>query len=134
MNLFRALFPKASELTDAQNRIERLEADKEELRTRNAALWNSYHESEGKRLEAIRERDAANGKLREQTDADLLLVSARITQTILAGKKPEASDVSEQQRLLAQRQALTPIQYYSSSPYQGLMQQLGLGNVFGQYP
>ena len=137
MKLFRMLFPKSSELADAQKRIERLEADKAELQTRNTALWTSYHEAENRYLEATKERDAVKKIVREQTDADLLLVSARITQTVIAGKKPAPSDVSEQNRLLAQQQALSPIQYYASSPYQqqmGVLGQIGLGSILSRYP
>lgn len=132
MNLLKKFFPKAVELEKANKRIEELEASVGDLTIKNHHLWESYNGLQAQYHEAVKLLDEFKEKLREQNDADLLLVSARITQSIIAGKKPAVSDVSEQQRLIAQRQALGNAQYYSSSSYGNLLGQLGLSGVFGQ--
>jgi hypothetical protein len=74
------------------------------------------------------EKDALQSKIREQNEADLLLVSMRITQRILAGEKKEAltSDLYAQQQLMAMSG-----QY--QNPYGSFGQSSGLGlhSLFG---
>lgn len=132
MNLFRMLFPKASELAAANDRIEALEADKAELNKRLSNLWESYNAHDATVQKQRTELIEMKKKLREQTDADLLMVSARIAITILKGEKPASSDLALQQSLIAQQQAMRPVVEWSS-PYLsgGLLQGLGLGSLFG---
>lgn len=130
MKLLARLFPKAAEVAAANQHAENAEAELSGLKAQHKTLWDSYssHDTTIKNLR--NELDALKAKLREQTDADLLLVSARIAVTILRGQKPAASDMALQQNLLAQQAALAS-PYNQSPGYAGLLQGLGRGGIFG---
>jgi predicted nucleic acid-binding Zn-ribbon protein len=130
MNLFRKLFPKASELADANNRIDALEADKVELNRRLSNLWESYHAHDATVQKQRTELAEMKKKLREQTDADLLLVSARIAIATIKGEKPAEADVLLQGQLHAQQQSMRPYSEWSSTSYASLAQNLGMGGIF----
>lgn len=134
MGLFSRLFPKAVELEKASKRIEVLEADRAEQTRRYSRLWESYCTLDATVQQQRTEIALLKGKLREQTDADLLLVSARIMIATLKGEKPAASDIALQQSLHAQQQSMqqSPLGAYGGSIANSLAQQLGLGNVFGR--
>ena len=76
------------------------------------------------------DRAALRSKLREQNDADLLLVSVKIGMDIVKGEKPKDSDLLLQNSLLQQRQA-----GLSGSPYSafglGSSGQSLFGAIFG---
>lgn len=105
MKLFDRLFPKAAELDKANTRIASLEVDRAELTKRNANLWESYNSLDATVQKQSTEIAELKAKLHEQTDADLLLVSARIMIATLKGEKPAASDIAMQQSLIAQQQS-----------------------------
>lgn len=126
MSLYSRLFPKAAELEKANKRIEVLEADRAELTKRNSKLWESYNSHDAALQKARTELSEVKGKLREQTDADLLLVSARIIQATLRGEKPNSEDVVRQQQLSALQQSLRPYDYYSGQANMGMLGGLGL--------
>lgn len=106
MKLLDRFFPSRAE-------IEALKAERDELTKRNEFLQQAeatsrsreseYHQREAMLRTELRQ---TKEKLREQTDADLLLISQRITAKILEGDKPERDEIAEQQRLMAQRQSL----------------------------
>lgn len=130
MSIFSRLFPKALELEQAKHRIEVLETDKAELAERNKALWASYNNSDATVQKQRTELANLTKKLREQNDADLLLVSARIAIATLKGEKPVAADVALQQNLISQQAALSG--YYSGQMSGGgLLGQLGLASALG---
>lgn len=132
MTIIERLFPKAAELEAARKRIEVLEADKEELQRRHTNLWESYNSHDATVQKQRTEIAELKGKLREQNDADLLLVSARIAVAVLKGHKPEASDLAMQQQLLAHSSYYAQMQganYRSSTG--GLLSALGLGGILG---
>jgi chromosome segregation ATPase len=133
MNLYRRLFPKAAELKDANARIEALEAVNGELNQRLSKLWESYNAHDAT-IKALRENvTSLKGRLREQTDADLLLAASKIIGTILKGQKPEQEDVSRYNYLVAQQQAMGQSSSYANLyGGGGILEALGMGNMFGR--
>ena len=133
MNLLKILFPKAAELAEARSRIEQLEADKDDLKRKEAALWESYNRHDATVQSQRSEIANLKAKLREQNDADLLAVSARIAIKILKGEKPAASELALQQNLIQQQRAYGQAYEYAVGPYGsgGLLNQLGLRGIFG---
>lgn len=133
MNLYRRLFPKAAELQAAQSKVEKLEASFAELNRRHTTLWESYNKLDAEVQSKRNELAEMRGKLREQVDADLLLVSARIILATLKGEKPNPEDLIRQQQLGAMQNSLrAQMGYYESASPIGLLQGLGLGGVFGR--
>lgn len=129
MNLVNKLFPKAVELATAHKAIEALTVERENLKQRLEALSTDYRQSEAAKNGFRAELEAAKTKLREQNDADLMLVSARIVLDTLKGKKPEQNDLMLQSNLLRQQAALGSVNYGYGSGLQALG--LGLGGIFG---
>lgn len=134
MKLLSRLFPKAAELEAARKQIELLEASREELRLRNKALWESNSQLETQVKTQRKELSEVREKLRDQNDADLLLVSARIAVAVLKGQKPEASDLALQQSLYAQSNYAAQLGggYRTVTGTSGsLLSALGLGGILG---
>jgi hypothetical protein len=73
------------------------------VRTSNLRLSADLQQANTAMAGLRAERDSLQAKVREQNEADLLLVSMRITQRVLAGEKKEAltSDLYAQQQLMA---------------------------------
>lgn len=113
-------FPKAKELEAAQERIKELSVECANLKR----VANGVHQAEATANGLRAELEAAKVKLREQTSADLMLVSARIIMDTLKGQKPNPQDIALQRNLLAQQQMLGMAQ--SASPYG-----YGSGGLFG---
>src|SRR5260221_14586052 len=95
-------FPKAEELEAAKKRIEQLSVECANLRE----LGKKVHQAEAHSNALRTELEITKSKLREQTSADLMLVSARIIMDTLKGNKPNPQDIALQQNLYAQQQAL----------------------------
>lgn len=133
MSLFRKLFPKAQELTDAKSRIGTLEADRAELEKRHATLWESYNALDKEVQKERAKKAELEKKLRKQNDADLLLVSMQIQKRIVDGERRETSPVLAQ--LYAQQQSLSSNYNYGyQQQYGGHAQDyLGLGFLGGAF-
>jgi len=71
-------------------------------------------------------------KVRDQNEADLLLVSLQIVKRITDGEKRETSPGL--QTLLDQQAALRSSPYQSYSGYGNMLGSLGLGGLLGGYP
>lgn len=104
MSLFSRLFPKAAQLERASKRIETLEADRAELTQNNEKLLENNSALDTAVQKQRSEIAEIKTKLRDQTDADLVLVSARIIMSTLNGNKPDHSDIAMQQLLVSQQQ------------------------------
>lgn len=134
MSIIARLFPKVAELEAARKRIDALEADKQELQRRHTALWESYNRHDATVQSQRNEIAELNAKLREQNDADLLLVSARIAIAILKGQKPEPSDLALRQSLYSQSSYYNQLggNYRTvTGTAGGLLGALGLGGILG---
>lgn len=138
MKLLNRLFPGRAEIETLRAERDKLAEQNEALRQAEAA--SRLRENEHYQREAMlrTELRQTKEKLREQTDADLLLISQRITAKILEGDRPEQDEIVEQQRLMAQRHSLAAqlnvanqmaMGNYGSS---GLANALGLAGVFGR--
>lgn len=123
MGLFAKLFPKAAELQKANDRIEVLEVKHAELTQRNKSLWDSCNANERALQDKSAELDKVLAKVREQNDADLLLVSMQIVQRVVAGEKKETSP--QLRALYSQQSAL------QNSPYASYANQLGSVGMLG---
>jgi hypothetical protein len=100
-----------------------------EANTRNLRLSVDLQQANTAIAGLKTERDSLQAKVREQNEADLLLVSMRIQQRILAGEKKEAlrGDIALQQQLMAMSQ--------SQNPWNGGLGNAGLmGAIFGPQP
>ena len=113
MKLWNRLFPKATELAEAQKCLVELRGQLNDALMKNVNLRQSNEELrfgltrvETERNGLLADLGKAKAKLREQTDADLMLVSARIIADVMKGKKPEQHDLALQQNLWAQRNAM----------------------------
>jgi len=133
MKLIDKLFPDRAELAAAQSEVESLSAECDRLRyaiERLESAQTKHYETERKLREQLRE---TTGKVREQTDADLLLISERLREKIVAGEKPTSAEVAEQQRLIGQRNSLQQQQMALSNTGYGYstLGALGLAGIFG---
>jgi hypothetical protein len=96
------------------------------VRTSNLRLSADLQQANTAMAGLRAERDSLHAKVREQNEADLLLVSMQIQQKILGGEKKEnlAGEVALQQRLVAQQSAMQNL-----NPYHGGL----FGSPLGQY-
>ena len=131
MNIIKMLFPKAAELAEANKLTESLIGERDDLKKRNKTLWEDYNNLSSAKQKVETDLEEIKTKVREQTDADLMLVSARIIMDTLKGKKPAPSDLNLQRSLLAQQQAMGSFGQESYYPYGGLLG--GLGGLFGNH-
>jgi septal ring factor EnvC (AmiA/AmiB activator) len=116
-----------SEVQELRGRLASVEEERDRLRSQYAQF---SAESQSKVAQIARletELRTTKEKLREQTDADLLLVSARIIAATLRGEKPAPADLVLQQSLAAQQRALM----HCAQPYSGILSSLGIGNALG---
>ncbi len=139
MKLLNWLFPNAAELAEATKRIDALEAERAELKKQNKSLWDSYNAHDATVQAQRTEIAALTTKLREQNDADMMLVSAKLIATIVRGEKPWASDVQRYHELSLALQQMQMSPYVGSSYASvtgtgdiGILGALGLGGVFGR--
>jgi len=121
MKLIDTLFPKAAIVAAANERIKYLEAYRSEQERHIIELTASFKQVEAAQNGLQKELTVTRAKLREQTDADLLLVSARIIMDTLKGEKPKQQELTLQGNLLAQQQALGSTNYNSGFPYGGML-------------
>lgn len=105
-------------------RCQSLELENAELKTRNTALWDSYTKEANKVATVIAEKDKLAAKVREQTEADLVLTSLKIIDGVSRGGKTR-----EEVQPLAylQQQQMATLQNVSSSGYS----YGGLGGILG---
>jgi chromosome segregation ATPase len=128
MGVVNKLFPNAAELADAKKRIEELEIERSDLLQRNSDLLQRNRALSESFNQAQKAKNELNELKKKQTDADLILVSARIILSTIRGDRPAASDVSLQQSLLAQQKSFNVDHYGGLLNYLGL----GIGGIFGQ--
>lgn len=117
---------------DLRPRLEEAERERDSLRER-AAQFAAEHQSRLAEIYRLKsELLSTREKLREQTDADLLLVSAKIIAATLRGDKPEPADVTYQRQLIAQQQNLQMNQYVTGglAGLGGIFSKLGIQNMF----
>lgn len=119
-----------SQVQEAHATIDRIERKVIELqeRERQAVSLQRGAEVEAGRL---REENAIiKKKLREQTEADLYLLSAKIMRDIMDTGKAAPSDLARQQELQVQMRNYTQQQAMSAYPY-GLFGASGLSGMSG---
>jgi hypothetical protein len=127
MNLFKKLFPKAAELKEAMRRIKNLEQYHCDLVLINKALSENYNRIDNERQKMLSELNELKDKVHGQNDADLVLASIKIINTVLNGEKPKQTEIAHQASLMAQRQAMQN----SGMSHYGLS---GLGGLFNWTP
>lgn len=96
------LFPKAAELEAKEKRIQELELRCNQL----TQVANHVHQAESETATARQELQKIKAQVREQTTADLMLVSARIIAGALKGEKLKEADISLQRTLYSQQQQM----------------------------
>jgi uncharacterized protein (UPF0335 family) len=73
--LFHRLFPRAAEMNAVMAHVEDLEEERGKLKHELKTLWDSYYSHDATVKSQRAEIASLKAKLREQVDADLLLVS-----------------------------------------------------------
>lgn len=136
MTMFQRLFPSAAKVEKAEKRAESAEAAAFEVKERHETLWKSYHALEAISKKQSEEIDALKTKLREQNDADLMLVSGKIICAVLRGEKPKDEDVFRHSALMKQRASMglgSPYGYQTNSGIgQALFGLAALGGAWHQ--
>lgn len=115
MKLIKRLFPNYVKWDELGRRNEELRKERDVLQ---AGLHdvNSRMAGLNAELAEVKARViAAEGKVRAQTEADLMLVSVKIIANILKGEKPTQDDLLRQSALNQQMGALNNYSPYSGS-------------------
>lgn len=139
MNMLRKFFGLSDKSESSESiELESLRVELDDLKNKNTELWKSCNKFESRALSAeskvVEIEKDLKSKLREQNDADLLLVSIRIANTIVSGKKPAADDLARQQALQINMKNYSHYGYPSAAMdmygQNSLLNTLGLGQVF----
>lgn len=108
-------------------RCQSLEIENAELKSRNAALWDSYTKEANKVATITAEKDKLAATVREQTEADLVLTSLKIIQGAVRGEtKTELSGLASMQ---AQQMVAYQAMAGSSRYYGGALGLSGIGGA-----
>lgn len=124
------LFPTLTgQLDAALKRVDMLETEIASVRRKNEALWRSYKTLQEERDRLQKSLRETRKLVRDQTDADLMLVSIRIIRDTINGKLDVTeSDVKIQAELYHQAVNIR------SSPYNTLAHQLGQAQLGAATP
>ena len=71
------------------NRCAMLEKENSDLASKNKELWDNYNKKESAVLSLVKEVADLKSKMREQSEADLVLISLKIIQRIMRGETKE---------------------------------------------
>lgn len=129
MKLRDRFFPSRAELDSLKAERDALAEQNESLRQREATARQREREHSQREETLKTELRQTKEQLRDQTDADLLLISQRITAKIVEGDKPTRNEIDEQQRLMAQRQTLAS--QLNAQNAQGAGSLAGLNSALG---
>jgi chromosome segregation ATPase len=125
------LGPSVARIEAATRKVDELLKERDKFASENASLRSQLSKVNTEIGELRSELASTKTKLREQNDADLMLVSVRIIAATLKDQKPEKSDVAAQQDLLNQQRSLWVAQ---GNPYNQLGfagGQRPFGSIFG---
>jgi hypothetical protein len=126
--MFRKLLGIDSEVKELRARLDRAESERDSLRVEKSQFAHEHQTRITTIARLETELRVTKEKLREQTDADLMLVCARIILATVNGKKPDPVDLAAQQRLALQQQSMNMYNYGGlfDGQYGGLAALMGL--------